>query len=169
MKSTWLVSIFVASALLAVGCGNDTASGTDAGTDLGTSDSGNADLGTTDLGTTDLGTDVDMGEAAAVVEVSCDGLDPAATVTASVGDGFVEPAVVVAPGGTVKFQNADSFPHTVTSADSIEGTPTANGIFDGALAGSGSVCFRFDATGTFPYFCSIHTSMRGSVAVGNTR
>ena len=52
--------------------------------------------------------------------------------------------------------------HTVTS-----GTPgSPDGTFKSeALADGATFSFAFTAAGTFPYFCSIHDSMRGEVRV----
>ena len=66
----------------------------------------------------------------------------------------------VAAGSKVTWTNRDSIEHTVTSVD---GAPQA---FNGRLNGAGKKFrVRFDAPGTYEYFCSRHTSMHGTVVV----
>jgi plastocyanin len=69
----------------------------------------------------------------------------------------------VAVGTTVEWVNGeDSVPHTVTS-----GTPGyPAGVFDsGRLRPGDSFRFTFQQPGTYEYFCSIHTRMRGRIIV----
>ncbi len=62
----------------------------------------------------------------------------------------------------MKWTNADSDPHTVT-----HGFPGAlGGQFGSAQLNMGdSFSFTFTQTGSFPYFCQIHTDMRATVTV----
>ena len=64
----------------------------------------------------------------------------------------------VKAGTTVTWTNKDSAPHTVTSD---------NGAFtsSGNLNQNNFYAFKFVTAGTFPYHCSIHPSMTGSVIV----
>ncbi|MGH2710900.1 MAG: cupredoxin domain-containing protein [Actinomycetota bacterium] len=65
-------------------------------------------------------------------------------------------------GDTVTWTNEDDIEHTVTSGE--PGNPA--GGFDGPLNGtSATFRHRFGKSGTFPYFCSIHESMRGEIRV----
>ena len=58
-------------------------------------------------------------------------------------------------GDTVKWVNDDSaLTHTVTSS-----------AFDVKLDPGASRCLTFTFTGNFPYVCSFHASMKGSVEV----
>jgi plastocyanin len=76
--------------------------------------------------------------------------------------GFKFPATLdVAKGTKVTWTNKDSAAHTVTSGT----RPTKDGTFDGQLPGGGTFSFTFTAAGTFSYFCSIHSSMNGTVTV----
>jgi plastocyanin len=60
-------------------------------------------------------------------------------------------------GQTVTWRNADSSSHTVSSEDDA---------FDsGYLSPGATFSHAFAATGTFPYFCRIHRTMRGVVRV----
>ena len=60
-------------------------------------------------------------------------------------------------GQTVTWRNADSTSHTVSSEDDA---------FDSGYLSSGSTfSHTFSSTGTFPYFCRIHRTMRGVVRV----
>jgi len=68
----------------------------------------------------------------------------------------------IAPGTTVAWTNADDIEHTVTS-----GAPDRpDGAFDHSLAAKGATAtVRFDATGSWSYFCKRHSFMRGEVRV----
>ena len=68
----------------------------------------------------------------------------------------------VTAGTTVTWANQDSILHTVTS-----GTPGhGDGLFGHNLNGAGSsYTFVFDSPGRYPYFCSIHNVMRGTIVV----
>lgn len=60
-------------------------------------------------------------------------------------------------GQTVTWRNADRSSHTVSSEDDV---------FDsGYLSPGATFSHTFVSTGTFPYFCRIHRSMRGVVRV----
>jgi len=74
---------------------------------------------------------------------------------------FTDDTVTISANGIVKWTNNGS-PHTVTSGV----TPTPDGKFDSGNLGTGqTVCVQFLATGTYQYFCSLHTSMTGRVIV----
>lgn len=63
----------------------------------------------------------------------------------------------------VQWGNGDTVAHTVTSGNVTSG---ADGIFDSGLISPGkSFTFKFAKSGTFPYFCSIHPWMMGSVMI----
>lgn len=95
---------------------------------------------------------------------------PSRGASASAGDAAVAPNHVVIkdfkfnpavlhvkPGTTVTFTNTDEQPHTVV------GSPFHSGVLAG---GQASYTFTFRTAGTFPYLCSIHPYMHGSVVVG---
>jgi plastocyanin len=68
----------------------------------------------------------------------------------------------VAAGSTVVWTNDDDIDHTVTS-----GMPDrAVAEFDGSLDGAGTTfSFTFHEVGFYPYFCDIHSVMRGTIRV----
>jgi plastocyanin len=64
----------------------------------------------------------------------------------------------VAVGTTVTATNRDPFGHTWTSADQLWDS--------GTLSEGESFSFTFDETGTFSFFCKIHsTEMGGSIVI----
>ena len=68
----------------------------------------------------------------------------------------------VAKGSRVTWTNQDDITHTVTS-----GTPEKrDGRFDAQLAGKGATAsVEVVESGTYPYFCDRHNSMRGEIRV----
>ena len=65
--------------------------------------------------------------------------------------------LTVKAGTTVTWINKDSTTHTVTSD---------NGTFDSGNLNSGAnYTYTFNKTGTYPYHCSIHSSMTGTIVV----
>jgi len=70
---------------------------------------------------------------------------------------FTPPTLVVAPGTTVIWTNADDSPHTVREKD---------GKFkSAALDTDDTFSQTFAAPGEYEYFCSIHPRMVGKVVV----
>jgi plastocyanin len=65
--------------------------------------------------------------------------------------------VTVAPGTTVKWTNRDDIPHTVVSTE----TAFKSKVLDTDEAFS----YKFEKTGTYSYFCSIHPKMTANVIV----
>jgi plastocyanin len=70
---------------------------------------------------------------------------------------FLPDTVVVAPGDTVVWTNADLVPHTATSA--------AGGWDTGEIGGSASGRTVAGKPGTYPYVCAYHPTMRGTLVV----
>lgn len=85
------------------------------------------------------------------------------TSKVSIKDFSFNPANVTIPaGGIVMWTNSGAVTHTVTSGTS----PVGDGDFaSGGLSPGGKICMQFPVAGTFPYFCSIHTFMTGTVTV----
>jgi plastocyanin len=77
------------------------------------------------------------------------------------GFAFNPAALDVTKGTTLTWSNKDGTTHHVTSGTA----PTGDGKFDGAVAGGASFSFTFNDAGTFKYFCSIHTTMTGTITV----
>ncbi len=70
---------------------------------------------------------------------------------------FHPSSVTIAKGVNVTWINDDLVTHTVTSD---------TGAFEsGSLRPGASFTYQFNDTGTFPYHCSIHTFMKGTVTV----
>lgn len=72
---------------------------------------------------------------------------------------FTLPSITVKTGAVVEFVNQDSAPHTATSDDKT--------TFDSKTLNPGGGSFKFTASkaGTFPYACSIHPTMKGTITV----
>ena len=73
---------------------------------------------------------------------------------------FSPQEITVAQGTTVTWTNQDSAPHTITSDT---GAPEA--ISSDSLSQGASFSFTFTKPGTYPYHCSIHPSMKGTIIV----
>jgi len=70
---------------------------------------------------------------------------------------FTPATITVAAGTTIKWTNKDGVAHTVTST---------TGLFDsGTMGTSDTYTFKFDAAGTYPYFCKVHPAMTATVVV----
>lgn len=103
--------------------------------------------------------------------VACGGGDDGSDETTSIGGGdgnsateveiveftFDPDPIEVEAGDEVTWTNEDSAPHTATADD---------GSFDtGTLDKGKAATVKFEAAGTFPYFCEIHPTMHGTVEV----
>jgi plastocyanin len=82
----------------------------------------------------------------------------AATVQATANSIFIPGSVDIAAGGTVTW-SFGAVAHTVTF-DFVNGVPASIGATSGA-----SVARTFPVVGTFPYECTIHPGMSGTVRV----
>ena len=70
---------------------------------------------------------------------------------------FTPVTITVAVNTTVKWTNKDGIQHTVTST---------TGLFDsGAIGNGGTYSHQFTVAGSYPYKCSFHSSMTGTVIV----
>ncbi|MFN3430104.1 MAG: cupredoxin family copper-binding protein [Candidatus Sericytochromatia bacterium] len=72
---------------------------------------------------------------------------------------FAPEPITIAPGGTVTWVNRDGVEHTATPAQAGQFADT------GLVAPNGSKAVTFSAPGTYPYYCGVHPSMRGTVVV----
>ena len=70
---------------------------------------------------------------------------------------FGPTTLTVAVGTTVTWTNRDDIPHTVVSTDKV--------FKSKVLDTDEKFSFTFSKAGTYPYFCSIHPKMTGSVVV----
>ena len=72
---------------------------------------------------------------------------------------FVPAAITVPAGTTVTWTNLDTAPHTVTSTGS-------SAVLDSPTLHKGDTFrYTFQKAGTYPYICTIHPFMTGSVIV----
>jgi plastocyanin len=70
---------------------------------------------------------------------------------------FGPQTVTVAVGTTVTWTNRDDIPHTVVSTD---------GVFKSKVRDTDEkFSYTFTKAGTYPYFCSVHPKMTGTVVV----
>lgn len=70
---------------------------------------------------------------------------------------FSPQVIVVTPGTTVVWTNADEDPHTVVAND--------KGFHSAAMDTDETYSFTFTKPGEFAYFCSLHPHMTGKVIV----
>jgi plastocyanin len=70
---------------------------------------------------------------------------------------FGPASLTVAVGTTVTWTNRDDIPHTVVSTDKV--------FKSKVLDTDEKFSFTFAKAGTYPYFCSVHPKMTGSVVV----
>ena len=76
------------------------------------------------------------------------------------GNSYNPNLIEIKVGDTVTWINNDSSPHTVTSSSSNDSN------FDsGVLRNGEAFSFTFDKEGQYSYFCTLHPSMVGTVAV----
>jgi plastocyanin len=70
---------------------------------------------------------------------------------------FNPASITVSVNTTIKWTNKEGITHTVTSN---------NGLFDsGNISSNGTYSHQFTTAGTYPYHCTIHSSMTGTIIV----
>ena len=77
------------------------------------------------------------------------------------GNSYNPNPIEVKVGETVTWINNDSSPHTVTSSSNDNSSTFDSNI----LMQSETFTFTFDKEGQYPYFCTLHPNMVGSVVV----
>ena len=78
-------------------------------------------------------------------------------MTVKIDNFTFEPALLtVKVGTTVTWKNRDDIPHTVVSAGKFRSK---------AMDTDDSYSFTFTAAGDYPYFCSLHPHMTGTIKV----
>lgn len=70
---------------------------------------------------------------------------------------FSPKVLEVSPGDTVIWINKDAFPHNVTS--------TKSSFSSGDIATDGSWKFKAGQKGFYPYVCTLHPTMQGTLLV----
>jgi plastocyanin len=89
---------------------------------------------------------------------------PLGSSAATSGAGYQPPEVTVSPGATVIWDNQDNALHTATSGKS----PAPDGKFDTGIVGANqpSKAVTMPTTpGEYPYFCTLHPFLQGTVVV----
>jgi plastocyanin len=91
-----------------------------------------------------------------------------ATIYAGPPNQFFEGDVTIAQGEAITFQNMDTVPHDVTAqGKGADGKP----LFQSKQAGTGESApvegVQFLTTGSYPYICSIHPFMKGTITVSS--
>ena len=76
---------------------------------------------------------------------------------------FQPNSITVSAGDAVTWINEDSVSHTVTG----DKTGAGDDFESGTMKPGQQFTHVFDQAGTFPYHCSIHTSMKGTVVVSS--
>jgi plastocyanin len=78
---------------------------------------------------------------------------------------FVPPTVTVRPGVEIVVTNDDSVTHTLTAQSSASGSPAFS---TGNISPGSSAMFKAPLkSGSYPYLCSIHNFMMGTVVVSS--
>ncbi len=70
---------------------------------------------------------------------------------------FSPSTLTIQKGANVTWKNDDSVQHTVVSDSPAFSSPLLNT--------GDTYTFQFNSTGTYPYHCSIHTYMKGTITV----
>ncbi len=83
---------------------------------------------------------------------------PGAPPVAIIDNAFQPRELTVAAGTAVTWTNNGQRGHTVTSSDGIFGS-------DGTLSSGAVYTNTFTTAGTYPYFCALHGSMKGTITV----
>ena len=86
------------------------------------------------------------------------GSQSSATIQVKIDNFSFTPATLTVPAGTtVTWENRDDIPHTVVSDDKI--------FKSKVLDTDEKFSYTFTKPGTYPYFCSLHPKMTGTVVV----
>ncbi|MCA9828107.1 MAG: hypothetical protein KC444_06940 [Nitrosopumilus sp.] len=73
--------------------------------------------------------------------------------------------ITIQQGESITWENKDTAFHTVTSVTS---TGKIDGVFDSGFMNTGKTwSYKFEESGTFSYFCSLHPWMVGNVIVNS--
>lgn len=89
-------------------------------------------------------------------------MNPPTAAVIMVNTSFQPQQIEVPVGTTVIWTNQDSVAHTVTSG--TRDNPTS--LFDSGEIGAGATfSFTFTAPGTYPYHCTPHVGMDGTIVV----
>jgi plastocyanin len=110
-------------------------------------------------GTTPTSVPTAGGPAATTAAAPCADSTGATTVSASAVDNTWTPADVTAKvGDVITWTNGDTVPHKV-ALDDGSCQMSAN------ISGGGKASLVFSVAGTFPFHCSVHPSMKGTITI----
>jgi plastocyanin len=99
------------------------------------------------------------GVPAATKAVPCKDTTDPTTVSASVVDNTWTPADVTAKvGDVITWSNGDTVPHGVALDD-------GSCQMSGNIAGGASKSLVFSVAGTFPFHCTVHAFMKGTITI----
>jgi plastocyanin len=93
------------------------------------------------------------------VAVKAQSVAPAAAEVKIDNFSFAPATLTVAVGTAVTWTNRDDIPHTVVSTDDPRAFKSK------VLDTDEKFSYTFTKAGTFPYFCSVHPKMTGTVVV----
>jgi plastocyanin len=97
--------------------------------------------------------------ATAAGEAPCtDSTDATDVSAAAEGNAWVPPAITAKVGEVITWANADSVPHAV-GLDDGSCKMSAN------IAGGQSKSLVFSKAGSFPFHCTVHPSMKGTITI----
>lgn len=88
---------------------------------------------------------------------ACASSGAAATISATDALSFSPTSATITHGQSVCWQNTGATAHTVTSNDGTS--------FNSSLPGGQTFVHAFPTAGSFPYRCTIHTGMTGTITV----
>ena len=78
---------------------------------------------------------------------------------------FSPPTIIVSPGTTVTWTNTDQVAHDVKKQSDTADFGGKFGVSVGDFGPGQTYSFTFTKPGSYPYFCSIHSLMTGTVQV----
>jgi len=97
-----------------------------------------------------------------VVAVSCTGITPAATITASSSADEFDPATATINVGQVVQITTPSIHNVMPGHQPSDSSIADPGLTEGT---SSTTCFMFTASGTYGFHCAFHSMMNGTVTV----
>ena len=97
-------------------------------------------------------------QAASAAAATCEETTAAATVHAAVAN-FEWGAVSAKVGDVVTWTNSDSAPHAVALDDG------SCSMSDNIAASGGTRSLKFNVAGSFPFHCSVHPNMKGTITI----
>lgn len=80
-------------------------------------------------------------------------------------DRFVSADVVISPGTTVTWHNRDTVVHNIRAASGAVGFGGTFGADSAAFGPGATYAYTFAKLGDYPYTCTIHPGMTGSIRV----